>query len=69
MKLKKENKGFAICNCIITIDEYSVNYVTRYKEYRIQLDEMLYLNWRRSWFIYKNLELHCCMEDITLAII
>ena len=69
MKLKKENKGFAVCNCRISVDENRVNYVTRYKEYRIQFSDRIYLGWRRCWFIYNNLELDCWMKDITFAII
>lgn len=69
MKLKKENKGFALCNCKIYIDENKVSYTIISKEYRIKFNERIYLNWCSNWFIYKNLELDCWKEDITFAII
>lgn len=69
MKIKKENKGFVISNCKMFINENRVDYIIHYKEHRIQLKELPYLDWCRRWFPYKNLEIDYFRETIIFAII
>lgn len=59
MKVKKENKGFALCNFrLYAENETDYNFLP--KKRRIPFSNAIYYSWRRqSWFIYKNLELNC----------
>lgn len=71
MKLKKVNKSFSDCNCILDFNTLSreVNCTARDKKYRIRFNNVHYENGFYKDFPYKNLELTYWREYIIFAFI
>lgn len=61
MKLKKENKAFAMYNFRLYVNAFNneKDYKVLSKELRTQFNNVPYYHWCRRWFPYKNLELNC----------
>ena len=71
MKIKKENKAFAMYNGLLYINmlKKEIDYKIIPKELRTRFNNVSYYNWSRRWFPYKNLELNCVSVHVSFLII
>ena len=71
MKIKKENKAFAMYNGLLYINmlKKEIDYKIIPKELRTQFNNVHRYGGRRRWFPYKNLELACWSEYTTFVLI